>query len=163
MCVLPGNVGDQSTTNDQNGLLAVDTELVHRVNDAQEGVDRLGLLADHGLVDGKLELVVVEVLLDLVSVNIKDVGIHDCQGSAPTLVAVGQLAVLGVEDTIHELEVVLDLLIARDMETSLGLLDSSVHIRHDCGVCMRVEQTQGKVEKRMRGVRIERRKVDGKS
>jgi len=28
---------------------------------------------------------------------------------------------------------------------------------------MRVEQTQGKVEKRIRGVGIERRKVDGKS
>lgn len=131
MCVLPGNVGDQSTTNDQDGLLAVDTELVHRVNDAQEGVHGLGLLANHGLVDGKLELVVVEVLLDLVSVDIEDVGVHDGQGSAPALVAVGKLAVLGVKDTVHELEVVLDLLIASDVETSLGLLDSSGQVRHD--------------------------------
>jgi hypothetical protein len=131
VCVLPGNVGDQSTTNDQDGLLAVDTELVHRVNDAQEGVNGLGLLADHGLVDGKLELVVIEVLLDLVSVDIEDVGVHDGQSSAPTLVAVGELAVLGVEDTVEELEVIFDLLVTRDVETSLGLLDSSVHIRHD--------------------------------
>lgn len=131
MCVLPGNVGDQSTTNDQNGLLAVDTKLVHRVNDAQEGVHGLGLLANHGLVDGKLEFVVVEVLLDLVSVDIEDVGVHDGQGSAPALVAVGKLAVLGVKDTVHELEVVLDLLIASDVETSLGFLDGSGQVRHD--------------------------------
>lgn len=131
MCVLPGNVGDQSTTNDQNGLLAVDTKLVHRVNDAQEGVHGLGLLANHGLVDEKLEFVVVEVLLDLVSVDIEDVGVHDGQGSAPALVAVGKLAVLGVKDTVHELEVVLDLLIASDVETSLGFLDGSGQVRHD--------------------------------
>ena len=159
MCVLPGNVGDQTTTNDQDGLLAVDTELVHRVNDAQEGVNGLGLLANHGLVDGKLELVVVEVLLDLVSVDIEDVGVHDSQDSAPTLVAVGELAVLGAEDTVKELEVIFDLLVARDVETSLGFLDGSVHVRHSCGVVCVLNKRRGEVEKRMRVDESGRRKV----
>jgi hypothetical protein len=147
VCVLPGNVGDQTTTNDQDGLLAVDTELVHRVNDAQEGVNGLGLLANHGRVDGKLELVVVEVLLDLVSVDIEDVGIHDSQDSAPTLVAVGELAVLGAEDTIKELEVIFDLLVTRDVETSLGLLDGSVHVRHRGGVVCVLNKRREKLKR----------------
>jgi hypothetical protein len=148
---LPGNVSDETTTDNQDGLLAVDTELVHRVNDAQESVNGLGLLANHGLVDGKLKLVVVKVGLDLISERVEDVGIHDSQHSAPTLVAVGQLAVLGVENAIKELKVVLDLFVSRDVETSLGLLDGSVHVRHFASV-LRVELRKGKVEKRDEGV-----------
>ena len=92
----------------QTRLLADDTELGHRVDNAQQCVHGLGLLADHGLVDLQLQLVVVEVLLHLVTVKVVDVQIHDRKSAAPSLVAVGELLVLRVEYAIKECEVVFD-------------------------------------------------------
>jgi len=130
--VLPGNISNQSAANNQNGLLAENTKLVHGVDDAEERVHGLCLFTNHGLVDLELEVVVVEVLLHLLAVHVEDVGIHDCQGSAPALVAVGKLLVLLVENTVHEDEVIFDLLVTLDVETILGLVDGSLKIRHVC-------------------------------
>lgn len=129
---LPSNISDQSTANDEDWFFSVDSEFVHGVDNAEKGLDGLGLLADHGLVNGKLELVVVKVLLHLGAVDVKDVGVHDSQSAAPSLVALGELRVLLVEDTIEEGEVVFDLLVTLDVETIFGLLDGSVEVRH-CG------------------------------
>lgn len=129
---LPSNISNQSTANNQNWLLPEDTEFVHGVHNAEEGVDRLGLLSDHGLVNGELELVVVEVLLYLSSVDVKDVGIHDGQGASPAFVEVGELGVLLVEYAIHEREVIFDLLVALNVEPVGGLVDGSLEIRHGC-------------------------------
>ena len=96
------------TNHYQDRLLADDTEVGHGVHDAQEGIDGLGLLSDPGLVDLELQLVVVEVLLHLLSVQVVDVQVHDGKSAAPTLVAVGKLLVLRVEHAIKECEVVFD-------------------------------------------------------
>lgn len=127
---LPGDIGDKTTTNDKNGFLAEYTELVHRINDTQERIHGLGLLADHGLVNLELEIMVVEVFLHLLAIHVEDVGIHDGQGPAPALVAVGQLAIPLLEDTIEEGKVIFDLLIALDVKASLRLSDGGVEVRH---------------------------------
>jgi len=128
--LLPSNISNQSTADDEDWFFSVNSELVHGVDNTEKGLDGLGFLANHGLVDGKLKLVVVKVLLELSTVNIKDVGIHDGQSAAPSLVALSELRVLLVENTIEEGEVVLDLLVTLDVETSFGLLDGSVEVRH---------------------------------
>lgn len=110
--------------------LAIDAEFSHGVNDAQESRHGLGLLANHGLVNLEIELVVVKVLLNLVTVDIEDVLIHDGEATTPSLVAVGEVGLLGGEDVVDEGEVVLDLLVALDVETILGLRDGGLHVRH---------------------------------
>jgi hypothetical protein len=97
-----------TTYNYQDGFFANDAEVGHGVDNAQQRIHRFGLLSDHGLVDLKLQLVVVEVLLHLFTVQVVDVQVHDRKSAAPALVAVGELLVLRVEHAIEEREVVLD-------------------------------------------------------
>ena len=86
--------------------LAIDSELRHGVHNAQEGGDRLSLFTNFGLVQLEIEVVVIEVLLNLLAVDIEHIEVSDGQNSSPTLVAVGQLSILNVEDTIEKGEVV---------------------------------------------------------
>jgi len=110
--------------------LAVDAEFVHRVYNTQERVDAFCLLADHRLVDVKLNVVMVEVFLHLLSVDIVDVQVHDSQTSTPFFVAFCEVASSSVENVVDERKVVLDLLVALDVETVCRLGDSSFKVRH---------------------------------
>lgn len=107
------------------------TELGHRVNNAEEGLHGLGLLANHGLVDLELNVVVVEVVLELLAVDVEDVGVHDRQTAVETCELLCKAIVVLVEDVLGEAEVVLDLLVALNVETVGGLHDLGRHIRHD--------------------------------
>lgn len=83
----------------------------------------------------QLDLVMLEVLLHLLAIDIVDVQISDGQASLPSLVAIGKLWILGVEDTVHDCEVILDLLISLDMESDMGgrgggLRDGGFEVRH---------------------------------
>lgn len=126
----PSNISHQPATNDQHGFLAEDAKVVHGVDDAQQRVHCLGLFPNHGLVDSKLDLVVVKVLLDTVSVESKDVVVHDGETTLPLAVALGQLGVLDVEDAVEELEPVLDLFVAAYREAVGDWLHGGFHVRH---------------------------------
>lgn len=78
----------------------------------------------------ELNLVVVKVPLHLGPVEVEDVEVHDGQAALPSRVALGELRVLDAEDAVEELEVVLDLLVARDGEALLGGLDGGFHVGH---------------------------------
>lgn len=119
--------GDQ-TYNDEYWLLADDTELSHGIHNAQKSVHGLGLLANHGLVDGEWEVVVVKVRLHLLAIDVEDVQIHNSKAAAPALIAAGEVVVLGVKDSIEEREVILDLLITLDVEAVLRLNDGSLEV-----------------------------------
>lgn len=109
---LPSNISHETTTNNKNRLLAVDSKLSHRINNAKQGIHALGLLANHGLVNLEVDAMVVKVLLQLITVQVEDVEVHDCQAAVPARVALCQLLVGDVENAIEELEVILDLLVA---------------------------------------------------
>ena len=89
----------------------------------------------------ELDVVVVEVVLQLLAVDIEDVGVHDSQATVQTAELVCETIVALVKDVLSEAEVVLDLLVTLNVETILGLHDLSVHIRH---VGRRVECVDGK-------------------
>jgi hypothetical protein len=107
------------------------TELGHRINNAEEGLHGLGLLADHGLVNLQLNVVVVEVVLQLLAVDVVNVGVHDSQAAVETLELLCKTIVVLVKDVLGEAEVVLDLLVALNVETVGGLYDLSRHVGHD--------------------------------
>lgn len=107
------------------------TKLGHRVDNAEKSLDRLGLLADHGLVDLELDVVVVKVVLELLAIDVEDVGVHHRQTAVEACELVGKAIVALFKDVLCEAEVVFDLLIALDVETVLGLLDLGGHVRHD--------------------------------
>ena len=107
------------------------TEFSHRVDDAEKGLHGLGLLADHGLVNLELDVVVVKVVLELLAVDVEDVGVHHGQAAVETEELVCKAVVALVKDVLGEAEVVLDLLVALDVETLGGLLDLGRHVRHD--------------------------------
>lgn len=110
--------------------LSEDTEFVHGVDNAQESVNGLGLLANHGLVDVKVDLVMIEVSLHLLTIDVKDVGVHDCKASSPWLITISEVFVAGVEYSIDEREVIFDLLVPLDVEASRGFGDRGLEIRH---------------------------------
>ena len=68
----------------------------------------------------QLETIVLEVPLHLLPVHIVDVLVRDGETALPLLVAVCEIGVLGVEDTVDEREVVLDLLVALDVEAGVA-------------------------------------------
>jgi hypothetical protein len=72
----PANFSNKAAANYEYRFLADDSELIHGIHDAEERVDGLGLLADHGFVDLQLEPVVVEVLLHLLAIDVEDVQVH---------------------------------------------------------------------------------------
>ena len=110
--------------------LAIDAKLRHGVHNAQESGNRLCLLTNLGLVHFELEPVVLEIFLDLLSIDIEDIEVCHGQDTAPTLVAVGQLGVLWIENAVKEGEVVRDLLVAINMEAVLCLGHGGSEIRH---------------------------------
>lgn len=152
--LLPSNISYKASPNDQDGFLfrlvnltvlgsgiarrnekyceylANDSKLCHRVYNAQKGGNGLRLLADLGLVYLEFKAVVLEVLFDLITVHIVHVQVSDSQHSAPALVALSQLRVLGVEDAIEKGEVVGYLLVAVHVESILGLQDRCSKVRH---------------------------------
>lgn len=81
--------------------------------------------------DLELNVVVVEVVLQLLAVDVEDVGVHNRQAAVETSELLCEAIVVLVKDVLSEAEVVLDLLVALDVETILGLLDLGRHIRHD--------------------------------
>lgn len=117
----------------QSTHFAVDTEIVHGVNDAQESGHRFYLLADFGLVEPQFDAMMVKVLLHVLPINIVNVLVGDGQATAPFLVTIGKIVVLGVENTVNKGKVILDLLIPSDMEAivarrSLRLRDGCFHV-----------------------------------
>ena len=128
LVTVQGQVCYSITYNNKDRLLADDTEVGHRVNDAEKSLNRLGLLTNHGLVNGQRQVVVVEVCLHLLAVDVEDVQVHDSKGTAPSLVAVGKLRVGGVENAVHEGEVIFDLLVTLDVEAGLGLGNGSFEV-----------------------------------
>ena len=107
------------------------TEFSHRVDDAEKGLHGLGFLADHGLVNLELDVVVVKVVLELLAVDVENVGVHNGQAAVETEELICKAIVALVKDVLGEAEVVLDLLVALDVETLGGLLDLGRHVRHD--------------------------------
>jgi hypothetical protein len=105
----------------EDRLLANNAELGHRVNDAQKRIHRLGLLANHSLVNRQGQTMVVKVRLHLLAVDVEDIQVHDSKAATPPLIAAGKLGVFGVEDPIKEREIILDLLVSFDMEAVLRL------------------------------------------
>jgi hypothetical protein len=128
MLVSFGQQIDRVTYHYENRLLADDTKLCHRVDNAQKSVHGLGLLANHGLVDRQWQVVVVEVLLHVLAVDVENVQIHNGKAATPALVALGEIIVLGVENTIEEREVIFDLLVTLNVETIFGLDNGSLKV-----------------------------------
>ena len=126
----PSNVRHKAATDNEDGLLAVDAKVVHGVDNAQQRVHVLGLLANHGLVDRQGDAVVVKVALHDGAVELVHVEVHDGQAALPSLVAAGQLRVGRVEDAVEELKVVLDLFVAADGEALGRGLDGGFHVGH---------------------------------
>lgn len=111
--------------------LSEDSELVHGVNNGQEGVDRLGLLSNHCLVHIELNVVMVEVALHGLAVKIEDIGVHDSQTTTPLLVAVRKVAACRIKDIVNEGEVVFNLLVALNVEALASLGDGGLEVRHN--------------------------------
>ena len=131
--------------------LPKDAKLGHGVDNAQERVDRLRFLADHRFMDIELDLIMIEVLLHLFAIDTEDVEVHDSQTAAPAFVAVGQLTSAGVEDSIDEGEIVLDLLVAFDVEAGLCLGHRCFEVRHYERVKRLSQLLRNRVEVKGRG------------
>jgi len=113
--------------------LPVNPELSHRVNDTKESRDRLCLLSNLCLVDFQFEPIVLEISFHLLSIHIVDVLVCDSETSLPLLVTLCKIGILGVEDTVNECEVIFNLLVAFDVETSVtavggGFLDGGFEV-----------------------------------
>lgn len=85
--------------------------------------------------DLQLDVVVFEILFHLFAIDVVDVQVGDCKASTPLLVAVGEIVVLDIENSIDEGEIVLDLLVALNVKANMasrifGLRDRCFHIRH---------------------------------
>jgi len=104
----------------QSTNFAIDSKFGHGIYDTQEGRHGLGLLANLGLVSYEFDSMMFEVILHLLAVNVVNVLIGDGQTSAPLLVAVGEVLVVDIKDSINEGKIVLDLLVALDVETSMA-------------------------------------------
>lgn len=105
--------------------LSIDSELVHGINDAQQGVNGLGFLANHSLVDIEIDVVMVEIGLHLLAIQIEDVHVHDSQATTPSFVAVGKISLAGVKDAVDEGKVIFNLLVALDVKAIGGSGNSS--------------------------------------
>lgn len=71
-----------------------------------------------------------EVLLNLLSVYVTDVGVGDHKATLPLFVAVCELHVFGVEDAIQKLEIIVDNFHPMDLEAVESLVDSGGKIGH---------------------------------
>lgn len=72
----------------------------------------------------------VAVLLEILSVLLKDVGVHDGQDTSPALVALGEVILLDVKDVVEKGKVVLDLLVSLNVETLGRLRHGGTHVGH---------------------------------
>lgn len=82
----------------------------------------------------QIQAKVLEILLHLLAIQRKDILVCDGEDSSPLLVAVCEVGVVGVEDSVDEGEVVFDLFVALDVEAVGGFLDGCFEVRHvECG------------------------------
>lgn len=79
----------------------------------------------------KLDVVMIEIFLHLLTIDIEDIQVHDSQAASPSLIQISKIAVIWVEDAIEEGEVIFDLLVAFNVKASLRLGDSCIKIGHD--------------------------------
>lgn len=114
---------DVHTKRKPGEYLSIDAEFRHGIDDAQEGWNGLGLFSNLGLVDLQIQIVMLEVLLNLLSIDIEYIHVGNRQDTAPFLVAFCKLTVFDIENSVQESEVVRDLLIPVHMEAVLGLKD----------------------------------------
>lgn len=110
--------------------LSNDAKFGHRVYNAQKGRNGFCLLSDLGLVELESESIVVEILLHLLSIDIEDIQVHHGENTSPAFIAVSQLGVFNVKNTIEKREIIGDLLEAVDVKAGSGLLDCRIHVRH---------------------------------
>jgi hypothetical protein len=103
----------------QSTNFAIDSEISHGIYDTQEGRHGLGLLANLGLVSYEFDSMMFEVVLHLLAIDVVDVLVGDGKTSSPFLVAVGEVLVVDIEDSINEGEIVLDLLVTLNVETGM--------------------------------------------
>lgn len=78
----------------------------------------------------QFDVVMLEVLLNLFSIDIIHIQIGHGQDPTPGLVTRGKLAILRVENSIKEGEVVRDLLVPLNMKPVLGRNDRGLHVGH---------------------------------
>lgn len=95
-------------------------KLVHRIDNASERLQRLGLFTNRGLVYLQLNIVMIEICLHVLAIDIEDIQVHDGEASLPSLIALSKLVVLQVEDIINEVKVVLNLFVPFHMEAAFG-------------------------------------------
>ena len=86
--------------------LAIDSEFSHGVDNTQEGWDSLSLLANLGLMDLELKLMVFKVSLDLLAVDVVDIQVGHGENTAPAFIAFGQLKILGGENAVKKGKIV---------------------------------------------------------
>lgn len=80
--------------------------------------------------DLEFKAIMLEVFLDLFTVDVIDVQVCHCESAAPASVAFGQLTVLWIEDSIKEGKVVRDLFVPVYVKAILSFDDRSYEIRH---------------------------------
>lgn len=78
--------------------------------------------------DFEIQIEVFEVSLHLPAVKSKDILICHGKNSAPFAIAVGQLRIGNVKNSINKSEIVLDLLIALDMKAGFGLMNGCFEV-----------------------------------
>ena len=139
--LLPSNVSHKPAPNHQHWLLdkvnkqlytksliageylARNSKSRHRINDAQQCWNRLGFFSNLGLMYCQVQIVMLEVLFQLLTIYVKHVLVGDCEHSAPMSIAVGELGILGIEDTVQKGEVVSNLFVTVYTKPRCGLLN----------------------------------------
>ncbi len=129
---IPSNISHKTTANNQDRFLSVHAKLVHRVDYTEQGIHVLGLLANLSLMEHKTDAMMVKVTLHQRTIQFIHVEIHYSQTALPSLIALGQLRIGDVKDSVQEFEIILNLLISADREALLGGLDRSLEVRHVC-------------------------------
>lgn len=108
-------------------------EAHHGLYDGKQGWNGLCLLSNLGLVDGQLDAVVLEVIFHLLAVDIVDVDVGYSKTPLPLFVQVGKIGILDVENAIDEGEIIFNLLVSFNVESSVTgggrcLLDSGFEV-----------------------------------
>lgn len=85
--------------------------------------------------DDEFDIIMIEISFHLLTIDIVDVQISHSQAALPLLVAMSKLWVFDVKDTVHDGEVIFNLLVAFDMKSSMSsfalcLNDGCLEVRH---------------------------------
>jgi hypothetical protein len=104
------HISHQPATYDEDRLLADEAKVVERIDNLEHSIHSFVKLAALDDLEGGREVVRIKVAPDLLAVHAEDDLVNNNENTAPASVTVREVFVLSVEDTVKDLETVVDIL-----------------------------------------------------